>query len=92
MKFAFLAGGFTGFALTASSGLLAGRAPDLVLRDAAVGCLIGALLFRWLWSVVIKVFGETVAQRRSAENAESEALAAAKAVPVAPAAPAKTRG
>ncbi len=91
MKFAFLTGGFAGFALTAATGFLAGRAPDLVLRDASIGCLAGALLFRWFWTVVIKVFGEAIALRRAADSAETEALAAAKAVPVAPAAPAKTR-
>ena len=45
MKFAFLVGGFTGFALVTVAGFTAGRAADLVLRDAALGCLAGALLF-----------------------------------------------
>lgn len=91
MKFIFLTGGFAGFVLTAAAGFLADRAPDLVLRDAAIGCLAGALLFRWFWSVVIKVFGEAIASNRIAASAEAEAHAAEKAVPVAAAAPAKTR-
>ncbi|MBP7141308.1 MAG: hypothetical protein KBA71_05330 [Opitutaceae bacterium] len=91
MKFVFLTGGFAGFALTAAAGFLADRAPDLVLRDAAIGCLAGALLFRWFWSVVIKVFGEAIELNRIAASAEAEAHAAEKAVPVAAASPVKTR-
>jgi hypothetical protein len=53
MKFAFLAGGFLGFALVALAGFTAGRSADLVLRDAALACLVGALVLRWFWSVVI---------------------------------------
>ena len=62
MKFAFLVGGFTGFALVTVAGFTAGRAADLVLRDAALGCLAGALLFRWFWSVVIRAFTEETPQ------------------------------
>ncbi|HRE07241.1 MAG TPA: hypothetical protein PKX00_16625 [Opitutaceae bacterium] len=86
MKFAFLVGGFTGFALVTVAGFTAGRAADLVLRDAALGCLAGALLFRWFWSVVIRAFTETMTLKRVAAEAEEEAQAAAKAIPVGPAA------
>jgi len=82
MKFAFLVGGFTGFALVTVAGFTAGRAADLVLRDAALGCLAGALLFRWFWSVVIRAFTETMTLKRVAAEAEEEAQAAAKAIPV----------
>ena len=85
MKFAFLSGGFTGFALVTFVGLTAGRAPDLVLRDAALACFAGALLFRWFWSVVVKSFSEAVALKRAAAQAEEDAQAAAKAIPVGPA-------
>ncbi|HRE80378.1 MAG TPA: hypothetical protein PLN52_04980 [Opitutaceae bacterium] len=91
MKFAFLAGGFTGFALATAAGFSAGRAPDLILRDAALACLAGALLLRWFWSIVIKVFSEAVTLKRAALEAEAEALAASQATPVAPTSPAKTR-
>ena len=78
MKFVFLAGGFAGFLLTLLTGFLAGRAPDLVLRDAAFGCLAGALLFRWFWSVFVKALTEAVAVKRAAAEA---AAAAAEAAP-----------
>ncbi len=75
MKFVFLTGGFVGFVLAALSGLAAGRDSALVLRDAAIGCFVGALLFRWFWSAVVNAVSETRERRRQ------EALAAAEAKP-----------
>jgi hypothetical protein len=69
MKSLFLAGGFAGFALSSLAGFLAGRAPDLILRDAAIGCLIGALLVRWFWGVLLRGFHETLVARRHAAEA-----------------------
>jgi divalent metal cation (Fe/Co/Zn/Cd) transporter len=89
MKFVFLAGGFVGFALAASSGLSAGREAGFVLRDAAVGCLVGAMLFRWFWSVVVKALTVTIERRRSealAQAAETQTPAPAPAVNAAAAA------
>jgi divalent metal cation (Fe/Co/Zn/Cd) transporter len=85
MKFAFLAGGFLGFALVALAGFTAGRSADLVLRDAALACLVGALVLRWFWSVVIRAFADAMEQRRRDAAAAHEAQAAARAVPVGPA-------
>jgi divalent metal cation (Fe/Co/Zn/Cd) transporter len=82
MKFVFLTGGFIGFALSAIAGLSAGREAGLVLRDAAIGCLVGALLFRWFWSVVVKSLADTLERRRAEAKA---AEAAPAAVPAAPA-------
>jgi hypothetical protein len=79
MKFIFLAGGFAGFFLTLLTGFIAGRAPDLVLRDAAFGCLAGALLFRWFWSVFVKALTEAVALKRAATEAAAAAAEAASA-------------
>ena len=73
MRSIFLAGGFIGFSLSALAGVLADRASDLVLRDAAVGCLVGAFLFRWLWSVFVRVLSEAVQAKRAAEAAAAEA-------------------
>ena len=76
MKSLFLASGFAGFALCAIAGLLAGRAPDVILRDAAIGCLAGALLVRWFWRVLLGGFQETLrARRRAAEEAAAAAAA-----------------
>jgi hypothetical protein len=78
MKFIFLSGGFIGFALVTAAGLGAGREAGLVWRDAAIGCLVGAFLFRWFWSAVLKALVETAERRRQ------EALAA-ETKPAAPA-------
>lgn len=77
MKFAFLAGGFAGFALAALAGFSADRDADLILRDAAIGCLIGAVLFRWFWSMMLKALFETATARRAAAANLSNAAAAA---------------
>jgi hypothetical protein len=75
MKFVFLAGGFAGFLTSASASLLAGHVADRVFLDGAVGCLIGALLFRWFWTVLVRGIRETIIAR----NAATAATAAAKA-------------
>jgi hypothetical protein len=76
MKFVFLTGGVLGFALAALTGWLAERAPDRILLDAALGCLAGALLFRWFWTVLLRGLRETILIRQKA------AAAAAAAAPV----------
>jgi hypothetical protein len=78
MRSIFLTGGFVGFFVCALTGVLAGRASDLVLRDAAFGCLVGAFLFRWLWSVFVRVLSQAVQAKRAAEAA-AEAKAEEKA-------------
>jgi len=64
MRFIFLLGGAAGFSLLAATGYVAGHAADRVLFDAAAGCLAGALLFRWFWTVVVRAMRETVLHRR----------------------------
>jgi hypothetical protein len=70
MKFIFLAGGVFGFGVAGATDLWAGRDPDRILLDAATGCLVGALLFRWLWSVFLRGFRETyIANQRAPAKA-----------------------
>lgn len=77
MRYIFLLGGLLGFALAAGAAFFAESAPDRILLDGAVGCLVGALLFRWLWNVMLNGLRETlVARQRAAIEAE-----AAKAKP-----------
>ncbi|HVU33737.1 MAG TPA: hypothetical protein VHE61_09905 [Opitutaceae bacterium] len=78
MKFIFLSGGFAGFCLTALASFWAGHEPDRILFDGAVGCLIGALLFRWFWTVLVRGIRETVVARQTAAAATAAANAAAK--------------
>jgi hypothetical protein len=66
MKFVFLIGGFTGFLLAAATGWWSEHTPDRIIFDAALGCLAGAALFRWLWTVVLSGVRETVVARHHA--------------------------
>jgi hypothetical protein len=73
MKFIFLAGGLAGF-LTASAGSLwAGQQPERIFLDGAVGCLAGALLFRWFWTVLVRGIRETILARHAAAAAAAPA-------------------
>jgi hypothetical protein len=76
MRFVFILSGFTGFLLVALTGFLADRAPDAVLRDAALGCLIAALLGRWFWRNLQNAVAQTAALRRATAEAAAEAEAA----------------
>lgn len=73
MKFVFLSGGFAGFLVAASASLLAGHPADRVLFDGAVGCLVGALLFRWFWTVLVRGIRETIIARNAAAAATAAA-------------------
>jgi hypothetical protein len=83
MRSIFLFGGFLGFTLVAVTGWLSERSVDLVLRDAALGALASALLFRWFWNRWISAVVFTVEKKRAAAAAAAEAEAAAAAKPVA---------
>lgn len=72
MRYVFLLGGLLGFSLAASAAFFAQSGPDRILLDGAVGCLVGALLFRWLWNVMLGGLRETlVARQRAVIEAES---------------------
>lgn len=78
MKTIMLWGGAAGFLLVAVAGLAASRPLDLVLRDAAAGCLLGAWLLRWWWTKLERALTDTMEMRRQAAEAAAEAEAAAK--------------
>ena len=83
MRFVFLAGGFAGFVLVGVTGLVAGREAGPVLRDAALGCLACALLFRWFWTVLVKALADTLEhRRRDAEAAEAARPSPSAAAPL----------
>ncbi len=79
MKFVVLAGGASGFAIAAATGLWTGRTPDRILLDGAVGCLAGGLLFRWFWNVLLGGIRDTyVARHRAAAAATASAASKPK--------------
>ena len=69
MKFIFLSGGFAGFLLAGGPSYWVGHQPDRILLDGAVGCLVGALLFRWFWTVLVGRIRETILNRHAAAAA-----------------------
>jgi hypothetical protein len=77
MRFIFLIGGFVGFLLVSVTGVMADRNIDLVLRDAAIAALAGALLFRWFWAIFVKLLSQAVRSKRETRQAAEDAAAAA---------------
>lgn len=72
MKFIFLAGGLAGFFAAGGASLWAGHEADRALFDGAVGCLAGALLFRWFWTVLVRGIRETILSRHPAAPAAAK--------------------
>lgn len=78
MKFVFLSGGIAGFLCAAAGSYFAGRTGDRVFFDGAVGCLVGALLFRWFWTILVRGIRETILIRHAATTAAAAATTAAQ--------------
>ena len=72
MKFVFLIGGFAGLLVTGAASYASDHQADRILFDAAVGCLCGALLFRWFWTVLLRGIRETILQRHAAATAAAK--------------------
>ena len=66
MKFVFLLGGLLGFSLGLLVSWLLDHAPDRIFLDASVCCLVGAVLFRWFWTIVLAGLRDTVVARYQA--------------------------
>jgi hypothetical protein len=66
VKFVFLIGGLLGFTATLVTSWLLDHAHDRVFFDASVGCLVGAILFRWFWTIVLAGLRDTVVARYQA--------------------------
>ena len=75
MKSIFLAGGFAGFLSAGLTSYWVGHQPDRILFDAAVGCLVGAMLFRWFWTVLLRGLRETILIRQKAAATAAATLA-----------------
>ena len=73
MRFIFLLGGGFGFAVAGATSWYAQSGPDRIFFDAACGCLVGALLFRWFWTVLLGGLRETVHARHKAAQAAAQA-------------------
>ncbi len=76
MRFVFLAGGFAGFLITGGCSFYAGHEGNRIFFDAAVGCMCGALLFRWFWTVLLHGV-------RDSQLSRAHSAAAAATTPIA---------
>ena len=73
MRFFLTIGGCTGFAISLLSSLHAGNGPADALRDAAIGCVAGAALFRAAhWAFLTSIHSHV---RERAEAMKQEAAA-----------------
>jgi hypothetical protein len=79
MKFVFLMGGLSGFLLGLITSWMLDHAPDRVFLDASVGCLAGAMLFRWFWKMVLAGLRDTVVARYRASLSPATPPAPVKA-------------
>ena len=73
MKFFLLIGGLCGLVLTLVASLHAGNALSYALRDASIGCCVGALIFRGLHFVVLGSIRDHVALLATRDKAQHEA-------------------
>ena len=53
MKYFLVLGGFLGCSLAFASALAAGNGIDIALRNGAIGCLVGAVLLKGFYSVLL---------------------------------------
>ena len=79
MKFFLLIGGLCGLVLTLVASLHAGNALSYALRDASIGCCVGALIFRGLHFVVLGSIRDHVALLATRAKAQHEAQHEAQA-------------
>jgi hypothetical protein len=70
MRYFLLLGGFAGFAaVLVSSYFFAGNRPAIALRDAAIACFVGGLLFRMLHSAYVAGIKGCIADRARGSRA-----------------------
>lgn len=78
MKFTAALGGFLGFALGVIGGLIGGREPGSLLLQSMLGCVIGAMLFRWLHRLFLRSLAHAHRERREIVERQRREQRAAK--------------
>lgn len=71
-RFFLVLGGFAGFSVAFFAGLVQGTDITLVLRNASIGCLAGAIMVRGFGQIWIEAARDVEAQRRRARQLEAE--------------------
>lgn len=72
-QFFVTSGGFLGFSLAFFSGLGAGNDIAIILRDASIGCLVGAIFARGLLHVINESIKAVLVEKRQAQAARQRA-------------------
>lgn len=72
MKALLLMGGLLGFGLVFVAGLLAGRDPLSAVIEGSIGCLVAAILFRWLGNIYEQSIRTVVREREFAARVQAE--------------------
>ena len=70
MKYFMLLGGFLGFTISMGAGIFAGSELWMVVFNASLGCVVGALLFRIFRKVVAGSVREVAMQRSRRPQAD----------------------
>lgn len=76
MKFFTALGGFLGFALAMGIGLAIGRRSVMLLFEASLACMVGAMLFRWWHRMLLQGVQDSQQERRAAAAAAKKAESA----------------
>lgn len=79
MKLVLFTGGFAGFLIATLASNSTDRASDLAMRDAVVGCLLGAILFHWFWSAVVAVIDQIHVAKRATVHSRTASVTPPKA-------------
>lgn len=72
MKYLLLIGGLLGFSLVFIAGSMAGRDPLSAVIEGSIGCLVAAMLFRWLGNIYEKSIRTVVRERETAARLQTE--------------------
>ena len=75
MRLFLLIGGFGGFLLALGASFHAGNEAIYALRDGAVGCVIGAMILRGMYFVVMSNLRSRIIEQSLANKAKRTALA-----------------
>lgn len=84
MRYIFLFFGFVFFAMVFAVGIWAERSFALVVRDACLSALVGALAGQWFWQRVVAAMRHTFMLKHAAMLAAAKLAREKKSTPVAP--------
>jgi hypothetical protein len=76
MKYMLLIGGLLGFSLVFVAGWMAGRDALTAVIEGSIGCVVAAMLFRWLGRIYQQSVRAVVREREAASHVTPETTGA----------------